>query len=65
MPQPDQPAETLKSFHKDASSEHSNLDGPFLFRSLTEEERKEFVNALDDEGRRLLADLEANPFQLK
>ena len=29
----------------------------FRFRPLTEEEKKEFINSLDDKGRRILAEL--------
>jgi|SRR5262245_34931678 len=33
----------------------------FEFRPLTEEEKKEFVNSLDAEGKRILADLQGKP----
>ena len=42
---------TDQEYHLSAGAEN------FEFRPLTEEERQEFVNSLDDEGKEILAEL--------
>jgi len=39
------------------------IEEPLAFRNLTEAERKAFIGALDDEGRRLLAEIEGRKEQ--
>jgi hypothetical protein len=37
----------------------------FEFRPLTDKEKKEFLNSLDDRGRKILAELEGEPNKLR
>ena len=37
----------------------------FEFRPLTEKEKKEFLNSLDGRGRKILAELECEPNELR
>jgi len=45
------------------ASEGAAIEQPISFRNLTEAERDAFIEALDDEGRRLLAELEGRKAQ--
>jgi hypothetical protein len=42
---------------RQAKDDSSAGPGDFEFRRLTEEEKEEFVNSLNDEGKRILAEL--------
>jgi len=46
-----------------ASSAGSGVEQPISFRNLTKAERDAFIDGLDDEGRRLLAEIEGRKEQ--